>query len=119
VTPRPRSGDIWLTDLSPVVANEQSGIRPCLVISADTYNSTPLRHVIVAPLTTRARGLPHHVLVENDGALDLPSYAMPEYSRAISTHRLQRYFGRAERDTVAAVRYHLRQFLGLSAGRSS
>jgi mRNA interferase MazF len=31
-------GEIWWADLNPVRGNEQSGVRPVLVVSRDTFN---------------------------------------------------------------------------------
>jgi mRNA interferase MazF len=32
---KPSRGDIWLIDLNPTRGREQSGTRPCLVVSVD------------------------------------------------------------------------------------
>ena len=90
--------------LDPVVDNEQAGTRPCLVISADAYHAMPIGHVIVVPVTTRDRGLPHHIALDDDGGLDHASYAMPEAIRAVSTRRLRRLLGESAPDTLALVR---------------
>lgn len=107
----PLEGQIWLADLDPTVANEQSGIRPVLVVSTNTYNRWPIRHAIIAPITTRDRGLAHHVEVVGSG-LDHASFAMPEGARAVSTKRFKRLLGQVEPDTLGLVRFHVRQFLG-------
>jgi mRNA interferase MazF len=110
----PLTGQIWLADLDPVVANEQAGIRPCLVVSTDGYNAMPIRHAFVTPITTRSRRLPHHIRVLDDGGLERPSFAMPEGTRAISTQRFRRYLGQASPDAVDDVRSWLNDFVGLA-----
>jgi mRNA interferase MazF len=112
VTPRP--GDIWLADLDPVVANEQAGIRPVLVVSTSDYNALVIRHAFVTPITTRARRLPHHIRVLDHGGLDRPSFAMPEGTRAVSTQRFRRHLGQARQETVDQVRLWLADFLGVA-----
>lgn len=37
-----RRGQIYFADIDPVVGREQKGIRPVLVVSADSINSRPL-----------------------------------------------------------------------------
>ena len=53
----PNRGEIWLADLSPVRGHEQSGRRPCLVISVDYFNQSPADLVIIVPVTTREKGI--------------------------------------------------------------
>jgi mRNA interferase MazF len=64
---RVERGQIWPVSLDPTVGNEQRRIRPCLVVSGDRFNALPIGHAIVVPLTSRDRGLPHHVSVTDDG----------------------------------------------------
>lgn len=99
-----RQGEIWTASLNPVVANEQAGARPCLIISADRFNALPIRQCIVIPLTTRDRQLPHHIKVGDDGGLKQPSWAMCEAVRAVSASRLGDRVGSADQATVDAVR---------------
>ncbi len=96
-------GQIWLATLNRTVANEQSGLRPCLVISGDRFNALAIRQAIVVPLTTRERGLPHHVRVVDDGGLNRASWAMCEAMRAVSTQRFEREISTATDDTVGKV----------------
>jgi mRNA interferase MazF len=108
----PGVGEIWLTDLEPAVANEQGGVRPCLVISSDAYNRMPIRHVIIAPVTTKDRQLDHHVEIADEGGLDRVSFVMTEGARAISVQRCLRPLGQVSPDTLALARFHVRKFLG-------
>ncbi len=99
-----QQGEIWTANLNPVVANEQAGTRPCLIISADRFNALPIRQCIVVPLTSRDRRLPHHIKVADDGGLKRPSWVMCEAVRAVSTSRLGDRIGSADQATVDAVR---------------
>jgi mRNA interferase MazF len=109
---RIRHGQIWSVTLDPVVANEQAGARPCLIVSADRFNDLPIRQSIVVPLTTRDRGLPHHVPVMDDGGLNRPSWAMCEAVRTVSAQRFGRLIGTANPATSDAVTAQIRLWLG-------
>ena len=98
-----RRGHIWSVGLSPTVANEQRGVRPCLVVSNDRFNSLAIEQAIVVPLTSRARHLPHHIPVADDGGLRRPSWAMCEAVRAVSTRRFGGLIGSPTEETVTAV----------------
>jgi mRNA interferase MazF len=55
VNPVVETGDIWLVSLDPTVGSEIQKTRPCVVISPPELNQH-LKTVIVAPMTTGARG---------------------------------------------------------------
>lgn len=109
---RAAHGQIWSMTFSPTVANEQAGYRPCIVISADRFNALPIQHAIVVPLTTRRRGLPHHVPVFDDGGLNRASWAMTEAIRSVSTQRFARLIGTASNDTLDAIERCVRLWFG-------
>jgi mRNA interferase MazF len=105
-------GQIWLVTLDPTVANEQRGNRPCIVVSTHRFNAMPIRQAIVVPLTTRDRGIPHHLPVADDGGLSRPSWAMCEGVRAVSLQRFGPHIGTAAHSTVAAITVQLARWLG-------
>lgn len=109
--PRVAYGQVWSVTLDPTIANEQGGTRPCLVVSADQFQAMPIRQAIVVPLTTRERGLPHHVQVLDDGGLNRPSWAMCEAVRAVSTQRFGRMISTASPATLQSVSDQLRLWL--------
>lgn len=94
---------IWTVVLDPTVANEQAGTRPCIVVSADRFNALPIRQAIIVPLTTRDRGLPHHITVTDNGGLAKASWAMCEAVRAVSTQRFGRHIATATERTMRAI----------------
>jgi len=100
---RVRQGHVWTVTLDPTLANEQAGTRPCIVVSTDRFNSLPIHQAIVVPLTTRERGFPHHVAVEDDGGLLRNSWAMCEAVRAVSTRRFGQRIGTAQPATLLAI----------------
>lgn len=105
-------GQIWSVTLNPTVANEQTGIRPCVVVSSDRFNALPIRHAIVVPLTTRERGLPHHIAVVDDGGLSRPRWAMCQAVRTVSVQRFGRLIGTASTATLEAFTRQLVLWLG-------
>lgn len=100
---RVECGQLWSVALDPTIANEQGGTRPCLAVSVDRFNSMPIRHAIIVPLTTRERGFEHHIRVADDGGLSRPSWAMCEAVRSVSTRRFGRLIGLASAETLDAV----------------
>jgi mRNA interferase MazF len=112
---RVEHGQVWLVTLDPTVANEQAGTRPCLVVSVNEFNALPIRQAIIVPLTTRDRGFPHHIPVDDDGGLNRPSWAMCEAVRAVSTTRFGRLIGTAEQHTINVVIDQVALWLGVRA----
>lgn len=56
----PNGGDIIMLNLSPTKGNEQSGFRPCIVLSDSRFNKV-LGLSIVAPITNQKKGYPFEV----------------------------------------------------------
>lgn len=109
---RVERGHLWSVALDPTIANEQAWLRPCLVVSVGQFNALPIQQAIVVPLTSRDRGLPHHILV-HDGGLNQPScWAMCEAVRAVSATRFSRLISTVDERTVEAVTSQLALWLG-------
>ncbi len=104
-------GQIWPVALDLTVGSEQRGTRPCVVVSSDRFNALPISQAIVVPLTSRDRGLPHHVAVVDDGGLSRPSWAMCEAVRAVSTTRFGRQISSASDETLARITEQLTLWL--------
>ncbi|WP_422934596.1 type II toxin-antitoxin system PemK/MazF family toxin [Sinomonas sp. P47F7] len=111
-------GEVVWVDLDPTKGSEQAGRRPALVVSGNDYNASIPRVIIVLPVTTRDRGLPHHILLEGP-ALNLKqaSFAMTEQPRTIDRERITGTAGAADEVTMSRVDVWLRDFLDLRAGR--
>ena len=106
-----QAGDVLLADLDPVVAHEQGGRRPVLVLSGPSYNDLHNEQLIVAAITSRQRGLPFHISVGVDAGLRTPSWVQSESVRAIAAQRVIRQLGRARPGTVTEVRNRVLNFL--------
>jgi mRNA interferase MazF len=106
------SGDVLLCDLNPVAGREQGGIRPVVVVSHHRYAVIPGLFLAV-PLTSRNRGLDHHVEISADDRTGLkqPSYAMTEQIRAVSSQRAGRQLGEVSRETLATISRYLHLFI--------
>jgi len=107
-------GEIWLVGLDPTKGREQAGLCPALVVSVDIFNHGAAELVVVAPITSKAKGIPLHVKVQPpEGGLAMTSFVKCEDMRSISTSRLVRRFGRVSNQTLDSVEDRLRILLGL------
>jgi mRNA interferase MazF len=104
--PRPRRGEVWWANLSPVQGHEQAGQRPCLVVSADAFNRLPHGLLWIVPMTTNIRQ--RHVLTvpvePPEGGLPRPSAVLCHQLRTISLERLANRAGLVSDVTLAEVR---------------
>lgn len=81
-------GSVWLVDLDPTVGHEQAKKRPCVVISADTYNQSCAGLVIVMPITSQQRELYWHIpLNQMEGGLEKQSYIICDQVLNLSVQR--------------------------------
>ena len=60
----PKRGDIVYLDFNPTKGHEQSGFRPALVLSSDTFNNFT-KMVIVCPVSTNTKEFPTHYLLKD------------------------------------------------------
>lgn len=80
---------VWFADLSPTTGNEQSGRRPVVLVASPLYAAFPITMTIAVPLTTKDRGLDHHIPITSPAAgLPQRSWARTDDIRALSEHRL-------------------------------
>ena len=108
-----KRGEIYFTDLSPVVGSEQTGLRPVLILQNNSGNKhSPT--TIVAAITSRKTksDLPTHVKVSADG-LPLESTVLLEQIKTIDKSRLDEYVGRLDKDTMGKVDYAVITSLGI------
>ncbi len=106
------SGDVLLCDLNPVAGREQGGTRPVVVVSHPRYAVVPGLFIAV-PLTSRYRGLEHHIEVpaDNQTGLKQVSYAMTEQVRAMSSERAGRHLGKVSDDAMVSISRYLHLFI--------
>ena len=106
------SGDVLLCDLNPIAGREQGGIRPVIVVSHRRYAVIPGLFLAI-PLTSRDRGLDHHIGIPADEQTGLQrvSSAMTEQVRAISTQRAGRQLGSVSDEKLTAISRYLHLFI--------
>ena len=108
----PSRGEVWLVDLNPTRGHEQAGVRPGLVVSTDPFNHGPAGLTIILPLTTRARGLSLHVMLEPpEGGLRGRSFIKCEDIRSVAKERFTERWGTVSAATMAAVEDRMRILL--------
>lgn len=60
-----KQGDIILIDFAPNIGHEQTGKRPALVLSCNTYNNNT-KMIILCPITSNSKPFPTHVELDSD-----------------------------------------------------
>ncbi len=60
----PKQGDIAFLDFNPTKGHEQSGFRPCVVVSKDAFNKNT-KMVIICPITSNEKYFPTHYLLKS------------------------------------------------------
>ncbi len=81
-------GSVWLVDLDPTVGHEQAKMRPCLVISANTYNHGCAGLAVIMPITSCYRELYWNVSINPpEGGLNKKSYVICDQVRSLSLMR--------------------------------
>ena len=107
-------GDVVYADFNPIKGHEQAGHRPALVIAGADYLTSIPNIVVVLPVTSISRGLPHHVELRGpDLQLQVPSLAMTEQPRTLDRSRLGRTLGKVDERTMREIDSWLRDFLDL------
>jgi len=102
---------LWVVDFGGPAGHEQGGVRPAIVVGSPGHCALPIDIMLVVLLTTRDRGLRHHVRIDSESSgLHRPSWARTEEVRTISTERLAQSapIGRASAEEVAELRKWLR-----------
>lgn len=78
-------------DFGHPIGHEQGGLRPAVVVGSATHCRFPIDMALVVPLTTRDRGLDHHVRIDSpESGLNRPSWARTEEITTVSTQRFTR-----------------------------
>lgn len=108
----PQHGEIWFAWLDPVVGHEQGGRRPVVVVSNDHFNSSPHGLRMVAPITSRNRGILMHVpLSASEGGFDRNSVVMCDQIRTCSLDRFRKFVGKLETEIMVRIADRLHMVL--------
>lgn len=108
-------GDVVWVNLSPVVGSEEAGHRPVVIMSGNDYLASLPNVVIALPVTTKDRGLPHHIRLGGDPGLDHDSFAMTEQPHTIDRRHITKHAGRVDHGTLQELRSWLADFLDLTS----
>ena len=107
-------GEVWQVNLNPTQGHEQSGIRPALIVSEDTFNNGPADRVIVVPITSVGKGIPFHVEIKPpEGGLTMRSFIKCEEIRCVSKQRLSQRLGEVSKRTIENVEDRIKIVLDL------
>ena len=110
----PKRGEVWMLNLDPTVGHEQSGTRPSVIISDDTFNNGPADLVILVPVTSQMKRIRTHVeVLAPEGGLTRTSYIKCEDVRSVSKKRLIQRLGAVSVDTLHEIEDRLRILMGL------
>jgi mRNA interferase MazF len=105
----PDSGDLVKLDLNPPTGHEESGWRPAIVLSPQSYNRRS-GLAVVAPITSQSKGYPFEVLLPP--GLKLTGVVLSDHVKSVNwTARRMRYKDRAPTKLLRDVQERLRLLL--------
>ena len=111
-----KRGDIFYSELGPVVGSEQDGLRPVIVVQNDFGNKySPT--VIVLPITTKIKNkLPTHIPIKKgEFGLKKDSIILIEQVRTLDKRRLKEKIGTLDSSTLEKVKDALKISLSIRA----
>src|SRR6266567_2923591 len=88
-------GAVVVVELDPTIGHEQSGVRPCIVVSdPDVIGDQRFPLVCVVPVTgTPGEGLLYPPLAPGQSGLAKKSFALIDHLRSIDKRRIRRTVG--------------------------
>lgn len=108
-------GDVVKVDLGSNVGSEQSGIRPCVVLSND-LNNIHCPSVNILPLTSKVhskRKLPVHVIIDNE-YIKMASITLCEQIKTVDKSRIvSRVLFKLNKDEIEEINRAVKIQLGL------
>jgi mRNA interferase MazF len=118
---KPTRGEVWLIDLNPIRGHEQGGVRPCVVVSVDSFNLGPADMAVVLPITTKNKFTPvrnfNPLLVEvkpPEGGLRQQSFIKCYDIRSVAQDRFLKKWGSVSAQTLNSLEDPLGVLLNLS-----
>lgn len=102
---------LWIVDFGIPAGHEQGGVRPAVVAGSPGHCAFPIDLALVVPLTTRDRGMRHHVRIASESSgLHSPSWARTEEIKCVSTARFSHStpIGKASEEEIVELRKWLR-----------
>jgi mRNA interferase MazF len=105
-------GDIVWANLDPTLGNEQSGLRPVLVLSQDIFNKRSGTVIAVALTSQEPRAGFPLTLELADTKLPKKSWAKISQIRVLSAKRLGSRLGKASDDELEQIIEGLNEIIG-------
>ena len=90
-------GDVWQINLG-----RRIGIRPVVVLTRQNVLEY-LNKVTVAEITTRGKGYPTEVFIDQKGNLPKPSFIQADNLHTVPKNLLERYVGTLDPRTMSEV----------------
>jgi mRNA interferase MazF len=107
----PEAGDFIWIDLDPTVGHEQSGRRPAIVLSPQSYNAAA-KLCVICPITSRMRGYPFETALPDNASFR--GVVLADQPRNISWEKRPiKHVGRAPDIVLTEVRERLAALLGI------
>lgn len=108
-------GAVYWADFGEAHGREQSGIRPCLVVSSRAHIREVDPLITVMPCTGRDRGWINHIPLRGELTLQQRTFIMTEQQRTISRVRLLRPVGYADVECLNEALEWLRRWTAQAA----
>jgi mRNA interferase MazF len=108
---------VWPVDFGTPIGHEEGGVCPAVIVGSTTHCRFPIGMAIVVPLTTRDRGLDHHVRIDSvEAGLSRSSWARTEDITAVSVQRFIRPqpLGRLSAAEVERISEWLREMVAFA-----
>ena len=90
-------GDVWMIDLGG-----QIGTRPVLILTRQRVINY-LNKVIIAEITTRGKGYPTEIFIDQTGNLPQPSFVQADNLHTVPKNRLKKFVGTLDSHTMMKV----------------
>lgn len=98
-----KRGEVYYSDLNPILGSEQGGVRPVVILQNDAGNRySPTTIVAAITSITKKHRLPTHVFVDCD-FLDKESIVLLEQIRTVDKKRLTDYLGKFDEEMLLKI----------------
>lgn len=107
-----KQGDIWYANLNPIKGQEQSGIRPIVIISGNLLN-THLNIVICCPLTSKIKNYKGNLVLQptTKNKLKQTSEILTFHIRSISKERLTKKIGEITTEEIHKIKQTMNEIM--------
>jgi len=90
-------GDVWIIKLGG-----KAGTRPVVVLTRQNVIEF-LNKVVVAEITTKGKGYPTEVFIDQKANLPKPSFVQADNIHTVPKKNLEKYFGTLDFDTMLEI----------------